>query len=142
MVTRADLIFQARTWIGVPALPSGAQRCGVSCLGLLIGIFRELGGFEELVAEIEKHSGTKRPEIPGALLKQLINNKHLRVLKVSILQPGNWAIFMTRDGPQHLALITEPMIILHASQVKRKVVEHLIPSGWRVAREFEFVGLV
>ncbi len=141
MPTRTALISQARTWIDVPAIASGSQRGGVSCLGLPIGILRELGGFEMMVQEGEKHVGFKSPKAPGELLRNLTNSKYLRLIRPSQITPGNWLLLFTSDGPQHLALVTEPGIILHAAQAKKKVVEHLIPDGWRVASEFEIVGI-
>lgn len=142
MPTRTKLIKVAKTWIDVPAIASGAQRKGVNCLGLFVGIVREVGGFEDMVKEAEKHVGFRVPITPGDLMRQLSSSKHLKLAPRPFdIRPGNLLLLFTRDGPQHLALVTEPGIILHAAQVKKKVVEHRIPEGWRVAAEFEIVGL-
>lgn len=141
MATRAKLIAVARTWIDVPAIASGAQRRGVNCLGLLVGVVRELGGFEKLVEEAEKHVGFRRPATPKDMLHKLVSSKYFRTVRPIELQPGNFVLLSTREGPQHVALVTEPGIILHAAQEKKKVIEHRIPEGWRVVREFEFVGI-
>ena len=141
MPTRAELIAQARTWLGVPAIVGGSQRCGVNCLGIIVGILRELGSFEAMVEEMDKHVGFKKPTTPGDLLRKLLVSKHWKNIKPVKLQPGNLVLFFTLEGPQHLALITEPGVILHAAQNKKKVVEHLIPDGWRIAAEFELVGI-
>ncbi len=141
MPTRTELIKQARTWIDVPAIASGAQRSGTSCLGLLIGVLRELGGFEDMVKEAEKHVGLKHPTSPGDLMRRMCNSHHLKVVRPPTLTPGNLVLFFTRDGPQHIALVTEPHVILHAAQVKKKEVEHLVPEGWRIAAEFQLTGL-
>ncbi len=141
MPTRKELIKQAKTWIDVPVRPSGAQRVGVNCLGLFVGILRELGGFETVVEEADKHIGFKVPTTPGDFLRKLSTSKHLRLVRPTVLQPGNFVLLFTRDGPQHIAFVTEPGVILHASARKKKVVEHRIPEGWRVAAEFEIVGL-
>ena len=141
MPTRTELIAQARTWIDVPAISGGSQRCGVNCLGIFVGILRELGGFESMIEEMEKHVGFKKPTTPGDLLRKLLTNEHWQSVRPTKFQPGNVILFFTRDGPQHLAMVTEPGIILHASQNKKKVVEHSIPEGWRVAGEFKFKGL-
>lgn len=141
MATRNELITQARTWLNVPAIASGAQRVGCNCLGLHVGYLRELGGFEELVEEAEKHVGMKRPVTPDDLMKKLVASAHVRNIRPIGLHVGNLVLFFTRDGPQHLTLVTEPKIVLHAAQIKKRVVEHLIPDGWRPAAEFEFVGI-
>lgn len=141
MPTRNELITQARTWLSVPAIASGAQRVGCNCLGLHVGYLRELGGFEELVKEAEKHVGMRGPTTPDDLMKKLVASVYVRNIRPIEFHVGNLVLFFTRDGPQHLTLVTEPGIVLHAAQVKKKVVEHLIPNGWRPAAEFEFVGI-
>ena len=141
MPTRNELITHARTWLNVPAIASGAQRVGCNCLGLHVGYLRELGGFEGMVTEAEKHVGRKNPTTPDDLMKKLVASVYLRNIRPIELHVGNLVLFFTRDGPQHLTLVTEPGIVLHAAQVKKKVVEHLIPDGWRPAAEFEFVGI-
>lgn len=141
MPTRNELIAVAKTWIDVPAIASGAQRSGVNCLGLFVGIAREIGGLEDMVTEAEKHVGFRVPTTPSGLMKGLVKSNYLELVIPPTMSPGNLVLFFTRDGPQHLALVTEPGVIIHAAQVKKKVVEHLVPKGWRVAREFEIVGI-
>lgn len=141
MTTRASLIAQAKTWLDTPVRPSGSQRVGVNCLGLFVGILREAGEFETIVEEAEKHVGFKAPIAPGDFLRELKVSRHLKLIYPSQFHPGNFVLLFTRDGPQHLAFITEPGVILHASAQKKKVVEHLLPIGWKVAAEFEIIGL-
>ena len=141
MPTRVDLIKQAKTWVSVPVRPSGSQRVGCNCLGLFVGVIREVGGLEEMVLEAESHVGFRVPITPGDFLREMKASSFLRLVRPTELRPGNFVLLFTRDGPQHLAIITEPGVILHASARKKKVVEHLLPSGWRVAAEFEIVGL-
>ena len=141
MTTRKALIAVARTWLDVPAIASGAQRVGCNCLGLHVGYLRELGGFEKLVEEAEKYVGMRGPETPSDLMKKLVESVYVRNIRPTELGVGNLVLFFNRDGPQHLTLITEPGVALHAAQIKGKVVEHHIPKGWRPAAEFEFVGI-
>ena len=141
MTTRKALIAVAITWIDVPAIDSGAQRVGCNCLGLHVGYLREIGGFEKLVLEAEKHVGMKGPVTPNDLMKKLVQSAHVRNIRPIKLEVGNLVLFFTRVGPQHLTLITEPGMVLHAAQIKGKVVQHFVPRGWRPAAEFEFVGI-
>ena len=131
----------ARTWLDVPAIASGSQRAGCNCLGLHVGYLRELGDFDGMVEEAEKHVGMKGPVTPNDLMKRLVASTFVRNIRPIKLEPGNLVLFFTRDGPQHLTLVTEPDIVLHAAQAKGKVVEHYIPKAWRPAAEFEFVGI-
>ena len=124
-----------------PVRPSGSQRVGVNCLGLFVGIIRELGGFEEMVTEAESHVGFSTPTSTGDFLRKMKASKHLKLVRPTKLRPGNFVLLFTRDGPQHLAIVTEPGVILHASSRKKKVVEHILPSAWQIAAEFEVVGL-
>ncbi len=142
MPTRRDLIDKARTWIDVPTRPSGSQRHGVNCLGLFVGVIRELGGFEEAVEEAEKYVGFKGPTTPQGLLRALRSSNYLKIIPRPFpLVPGNMLLVFTHDGPQHLVILTEPRVVLHAAQKKGKVVEHLLSDGWMVSSEFELIGL-
>ena len=141
MPTRMELIKVARTWIDVPVRPSGSQRVGVNCLGLFVGVLREVGDFEEMVEEAERHVGFSAPITPGDFLREMKTSSYLKLVRPVKLQPGNFVLLFTRDGPQHLAFVTELGVILHASARKKKVVEHLLPAAWRVAAEFEIVEL-
>ncbi len=141
MPTRSELIKTAKTWLDVPVRPSGSQRVGVNCLGLFVGVLREVGGLEEMVEEAEKHVGFKAPITPGDFLREMKASSYLKPVRPTRLRPGNFILLFTRDGPQHLAFVTEIGVILHASSRKKKVVEHLLPDDWRVAAEFEIVGL-
>ena len=141
MPTRAALVSQARTWLDVPAIASGARRCGCICLGLHVGYLRELGGFESLVREAEGHVGMKAPVTPDDLMRKLSSSGRLKNIRPIVLGVGNLVLFFTVVGPQHLTLVTEAGIVLHASQIKKKVVEHLIPDDWRPAAEFSLVGI-
>ncbi len=136
-----ELVKVAKTWVGVPVKPVGSYRHGVNCLGLLVGIVRELGGFEDMISDLEKNIGFKAPINSHDLLHKMSSNKHLRSIRPIIKRPGNILLFFTLAGPQHIGIVTEPGIVLHSSQTKKKVIEHRIPSGWRVALECEFLGI-
>lgn len=141
MTTRKALIREAREWISVPAIESGTHKNGVNCSGLFIGIARNVEGLQKIAAEAEPYSGFKNPMEPGGLLRMLSSTNRLRAVTPPILRPGNFVLFYAGKEPQHLTIVTEPGVILHASQIKKKVVEHGIPGDWRVAREFEIVGI-
>lgn len=43
MVTRADVVAEARSWVGVPFRHMGRDRRGVDCIGLVVVVGRALG---------------------------------------------------------------------------------------------------
>lgn len=129
----------ARAWVGRPYRPAGARECGVNCLGLFVAILREAGGFEDLAAAAEPHAGFARPPKSGALLRGL--KDHLAGVPVENAGPGDLLLFRIGGEPQHLAILTEPGVILHADGVKGRVVEHRLPPGWRPVAAFRIPGV-
>ena len=139
MPARSEFIAEARRWIGRPVAPVGAQAQGVNCLGLFVAIARDVGGLERLVAVAEPWCGHAKPPSAGALLRGM--KAHLWLLDRKAARPGDILIFRVGGEPQHLALITEPGIVLHADAGKGRVVEHRIKPGWRIAGAFRIPEL-
>lgn len=158
MPTRAEFVAEARARIGRPYAPGGAEACGANCLGLFVGIARDLKGLDCLVAAAAPYAGHARPPRPNALLKGL--REYLVKIKTHEAGPGDLLLFRVAGAPQHLALLTEPgpstgsgqassracrrttgsgpqgWIILHADARYRRVVEHRLPPGWRPVAAF------
>ncbi len=141
MLTKQALIQEAVKWIGRPYSAAGTQECGANCLGVFGGILRNLGGLENLVAEIEKHAKYARPVRSGDLFRCLIASKYLETIRPRKMEPGNFLLIRFSGEPQHMAIITEPGIVLHASGLHKRVIRHGLPRDWKVVCEFKIVGL-
>ncbi len=141
MLTKQALVQEAVKWIGRPYSASGTQECGANCLGVFGGILRNLGGLEGLVAEIEKHAKYARPIHSGQLFRLLTTSKYLETIRPKRLETGNFLLIRFAGEPQHMAIITEPGIVLHASGPHKRVIQHGLPRDWKIVCEFKIIGL-
>ncbi len=141
MPTREALIKEALSWVGRPYKPSGAQENGANCLGCMVGILRNLGGLEDLVAEATPHVNYRRPVKSGELMRLLIASKHLVLIRPAKLEVGNLLLLRIQGEPQHLALLVEPRIVIHADAQRGRVIHHGLPDDWVIAAEFRIKGI-
>lgn len=138
MTTRAQVVEEARTYLGTPFLHQGRKKIvGVDCIGLLTGI-AQLFGF----TYHDKKSYTKYPT-EDLLLPEL--RKALEEIPTEEAQPGDVLVFWVSRStriPQHLALMTD-IGMLHTYQSVMKVVEHGLDKRWkrRLCFAFKFPGI-
>lgn len=124
IVTRAQIVSEARTWLGTPFHHQGRVKgCGVDCAGVVAGVGRALG-----LTDFDTVCYGRQPD---PLLMGSILRKYLEPKPISQAQPGDvlWMAF-DRD-PQHVAIVTD-IGILHATSAIGKVVEHSLDATWRV----------
>ncbi len=138
--TRSDFIAAARAWEGRPYNASGAQACGANCLGLFVAIARDTSGLERLVTAAEPHVGHAKPPTRYALLRAL--RAYLDEVPPRDAAPGDLLLFSAGAEPRHLAILTEPNMILHADALHGRVVQHRLPRDWRPVAAFRIQGLV
>lgn len=111
-VTRAEIIAEARDWIGTPYHPQQSRkRAGCDCKGLIVGVARELGLAEAdtLAARTWNYRLDFSPE---RLLEGLAET--LRRVEQGL--PGDvMAIEVDRPGfgPRHLAIMAENDRLIH-----------------------------
>lgn len=135
MITRDDIVCEARSWIGTPFVHQHRQRGhAVDCAGLLIGVARALG----IVApDFDVTGYSPRPD--GVSLRAYCD-EHL--LPSEALHVGGVALVAWRNGPpQHLGIVTpysaDRLAIVHAEgQRHRKVIETRLVFG----REMQLVA--
>ncbi len=130
----------ARTWIGVPWREVGTRRDGVNCLGLLVGVARELGGLDGLVARAEPYANFVCSPERGGMLRRM--KEYLEVVPRRDALPGDLLLFRIDGEPQHVTLLTMPGTVLHSSQQAKRVrEEQLVPPGWIPTMVFRMEGL-
>jgi cell wall-associated NlpC family hydrolase len=97
--TRADVVACARTWIGTTFEHQQRMKgVGVDCVGLVIGVARELG---LIGPSVDVHGYPRVPD--GRLLKQC--DEHMRRVSREAMQPGD-VIAVTFDvEPMHLGIV-------------------------------------
>lgn len=117
MVTRDQVIDEARTWLGVPWRHLGRNRAGIDCVGLGVVVLRDLNlnGYD-----IPAYGRQQSPELMRGIRR--IGEE----INIKDLQPGDFVL--VRDGvyPFHVAIYSHrhgvPHLI-HAHAKRRKVIE-------------------
>lgn len=136
MITQYEIIETARDWLDTPFHHQGrAKGVGVDCIGLAVGVLRELG--------------IESPDLPGysrepdGVLEKMLD-KHLT--RISI-QSGALLLFKIRRNPQHVAIATEGGYMIHSLYAGKnrqsKVSEIPIDQWWsdRIIRAYALPGV-
>ena len=132
MPGRDEFVAMARTWVGVPWRRVGTRRDGVNCLGLLVGVARELGGLDSLVARAEPYANFARAPEHGDMLRRM--KEYLRVVPRREAVPGDLPLFRIDGEPQHVTLLVAPDTVLHSGERAGGVREvRLVPPGWTLS---------
>lgn len=134
MTTRADVITEARKWLGVRWHHQGRSRAGVDCVGLAIKVAHGLGLSS---FDITDYSRQPDPAMMRALLAE-----HMNAIPIDSALPGDLVLMCFEYEPQHVAILTDGGII-HAYALARKVVEHRLDSQWtrRIVGAYRYKGL-
>lgn len=139
--SRQDFIAAARSLLGSGYAATGAREGAANCVGLWAVALRKVGGLERLAEKCARGAMYRRPVTPGDLLRQLRADRDLLDVPVRQAQPGDLLLVKVKGVPQHMALITEPDMVLHADMALKKVVEHRLPPEWRPVAAFRIRDL-
>ncbi len=149
MLTREMIIKEARTWLGTRFHHQGRKKKnsyndgGCDCLGLLIGVARELNissGITNNNTPIPlykydcQHYGRK---ISGNILSDHLH-KFMNVKEE--IELGDVMLFKIQNRLQHLGFYSYHHAVIHSLLAARKVVEHPIDDYWQknIAAIFSF----
>jgi NlpC/P60 family putative phage cell wall peptidase len=134
MPDRAAIYTEARRWVGTPYHHHGRrinQSC--DCIGLIIGVGRELGLSFPSDAEIPKYSA-----LPHDGMCEKMADKYLARQSVSDPAPGQVGLFFVtmRGVGQHFCIFawhekTQRNTMIHAFENGRHVIETGISDFWR-----------
>ncbi len=135
------IVTAARTWVGTRFSHQGrrkgsdADRGGVDCLGLLIGIARELSLIAADGTPLAAHDVTDYSKTPdGAKFKATLD-RVLLPQEARTPAAGMVGLFILDARPQHVAIISDysPQAygMIHAFAPARRVVEHRLDDEWR-----------
>ena len=138
-IARANVVSAARSYIGTPFVHQGRLRgVGVDCVGLLIGMARDLG-----IADVS-YTGYRRTG-DGMLLMQALESHLVRLPDDAFFAAGQVLAIRYRN-PQHVAVVTDvapdSVTIVHA--IERGVTEHILDARWRrrIYAIFDFPGVI
>jgi NlpC/P60 family putative phage cell wall peptidase len=138
-IFRADIIAEARAWIGTPYRHQASARgAGCDCLGLVRGVWCALYGGEPERAPPYTPDWAERD--PRETLYAAAS-RHL--IETRAPTPGDVLLFRMHAGApmKHCAILSAPDRIIHAYW-GRAVVENRLATFWRArhAASFSFPG--
>ena len=139
-MSRADVVAAARVWMGTPYRHrSATRRAGCDCLGLICGVWRDLGG--ETI-ELPAYRADWRDTRHADELLALAERRLVRCMGRP--EAGQVILFQLGSGgmPRHCGIAVADDRFIHA-QEGRGVVEADLTSGWRkrIAALFDFPEL-
>lgn len=118
MVTRAQIIEEARTWIDTPWRHQGRTDKGIDCVGLVVRVTQALG-----LNEYDRTDYTRRPD--GFDFVSVFRER-MDIKAVNQAKSGDLILIANGPYPCHVALVSEKygvLHIIHAAVSHRKVVE-------------------
>lgn len=137
----ARLVACARGWIGTRFHHQGRQKAtashkgGVDCLGLLVGVARELGLKDRRAdAMLSGYDARDYGHIPDGIALQNRLAQLLCPIDKTAIREGDIGLFRFDGNPQHVGIIGEGragLTLIHAYAPARKVVETTLDESWK-----------
>lgn len=143
--TSSPIVACARGWIGTRFHHQGrlkktaAHKGGVDCMGLLVGVARELDlrGADGLPLSLLDETDYGHYPSPERLREGL--SRVLSPIALAEMCAGDVALFEIDGDARHLAIVTEDtpggytgqLGMIHAYTPARYVVEHLLDAWWQ-----------
>ena len=125
-VSRAAVVAQARSYLGVRWHHQGRSRAGIDCIGLVIRVARDLG--------LSSYDITGYGRVPDGKTLRFTMHQQLQPLQREPL-PGDVLLFAFERNPLHTAIVTDQpgggLGMIHAYANMRRVVEHRLDATWR-----------
>lgn len=124
------VIAAARAWIGTPYHHQASVRgAGADCLGLIRGVWRDLGGPD--IRPERAYSPFWAERTGGEALLEAFR-RHLVEVDPATASPGHVLVFRLRPGfaAKHAAIEVAADVIVHAYEA-RGVVETPLGGWWR-----------
>lgn len=130
MAGNNDIVEAARGWVGTPFKHQGrVKNLGVDCIGLAIGVAKDLGIPLDTRKMRELGDGSYGRDPYNAKLEKALDVL-LDKVPMNDLSLGDILLMRFRMDPQHLAIYGGKTII-HAYSNVGKVVEHRYADVWR-----------
>lgn len=143
MTTRAQVVAEARSWLGVPFRHQGRNRAGIDCAGL-VQIVGEILGLSPVGVDPRNYGRLPERNLLTETVRKLADEKRWEDWK-----PGDFVIAKDLDvlWPMHMAILFEypgggPAIV-HSYARAGKVVESRLPDEWysKITATFQYRGL-
>lgn len=136
MPTRAEIVAEARKWLGTPYHHEArVLGHGVDCIGLILAVANAFG------MEVPNQTGYARIPEESRLIAGL--DTYTNRIELSEATAGDIVVIPFVHKMRHLAILTDAGMI-HAHEPNGKVVEHAIDDRWRrlFRRAYRFPGVI
>lgn len=142
MITRAQIIACARTWLGTPFRHQGRRKgSGIDCVGLPLMVMAELG----LIDLREEYANYSSQPVGTLVLDEC--RRRLIEKPLAEMSPGDVVCLRAPTVPCHVGIVTYlngGLGLIHAyAGGARCVVEHILDGKWRrrIAAVFNVPGV-
>lgn len=145
MTTHAQVVAEARDWIGTPYIHQASlKHVGADCIGLIIGVARCLGMPLATVFDRDvRFKGYGRPPNPRLLLQAC--DIYLDRIEIEQALPGDIALGRVEIDPQHFGILSsiDPLYIIHSYTQVGKVTENGVNEKMQkyVLRMYRYKGI-
>ncbi|WP_257010695.1 C40 family peptidase [Burkholderia ubonensis] len=136
MVTRADFVAEARTWMHTPFKAQGRLKgVGVDCGGLVVCVAKHF--------ELTQFDVTGYKLRMGPALMAYCDSNMLRI-PIGQADAADVLLFAWNGKPTHIAIMADRDHIIHAYAPNREVVEHRLDDLMRslIFRAYRVPGVV
>lgn len=137
MPTRAEVVAEARLWLGTPYHHQAAvQGVGCDCIGLIRGVCQRLGTVPlDVMALPGVDRFTGYGVLPNGRKMREACDLYMRAIETSSVQPGDVLLLRFQLDPQHMAIVGDylhgGLSIIHALGTvdgKGKVIEQRLST--------------
>lgn len=123
MTTPANIIAEAKTWVGVPFKHQGRSRLGVDCAGMLVELLRAAGTLPASYSEPRNYGRGPSPELGEIVQRYCVRTDQAAPATLILIR---WP---RESVPSHVALCTGRNLI-HCYERAGRVVEHIYGEPW------------
>jgi cell wall-associated NlpC family hydrolase len=134
MATRAQVVAEARRWLGTRWRHQGRGAEGIDCAGLLLAVVRALDLLPaEQIAAVETQTAGYGRYPRGDALKRALDE---RLGRTAVPQPGDVLLMRFEAEPQHVALLASrpdgtPSLIHAYAPAPHRVIETIYDARWQ-----------
>lgn len=124
-MTGADIVTEARTWIGTRWMHQGRTRSGIDCAGLVLKVAHACDVFTFDTADYSRQATDE------SMLE--LCREHLEPAAMAEARPGDVAV-MRFGSNRHIGIFGDyqygGLTLIHAYTAARRVVEHRFTDDW------------
>lgn len=138
-MTGQDVANTARECVGTPFKHQGRLvGVGLDCAGVIVHTFNSLNlpVFDRTDYGRTPNSGALESALDAQLSVE-------RVLPISDMKIGDILLFRIKREPQHLAICSGDLMMIHAYEPFGRCIEHLVDETWmrKLVRVYRLIGL-